>query len=179
MFVFSNRFFSRLLVALTLIFIVTGCNGSGNGFPQIANPPPFDYVDGQELRAGMHQLAFELQQLEMMLASQGDEGRNFQRDIVSSLRDLERMGENIETRDLSTTHTFLRDDMSRFLSSVTRARIDAERMRRFESTQIKGGSTGISIYDYCRHSFFGLFAKKIAGKNGSIEALNKLSLNPC
>ncbi|MDG2338137.1 MAG: hypothetical protein P8N94_09140 [Gammaproteobacteria bacterium] len=34
---------------------------------EIANPPPFDYIDGEELRSNMHQLAFELQQLDMAL----------------------------------------------------------------------------------------------------------------
>ena len=119
--------FSRLLVSLTIIFLVAACSSSDGGFPQIANPPPFDYADGEELRAGMHLLAFELQKLDMALAGEHDENLNIQRDIVSSLQNIERIGGVLRAGDLSSTHTFLRDDMTRFLSGVNRARSDAER----------------------------------------------------
>ena len=119
--------FSRLLVSMLLVFSLVACNGAASGFPQIANPQPFDYVDGRELRAGMHLLAFELQQLDAALAGEDDANQNFKQQVVSSLRDIERIGGDLQTRDLSSTHTFLKDDMARFLSGVSRARSDAER----------------------------------------------------
>ena len=119
--------FSRLLVSLTIIFLVAACGSADSGFPQIANPPPFDYADGEELRAGMHQLAFELQQLDMILVREHDESANFQQEVAGSLRNIERIGGVLRAGDLSSTHTFLRDDMTRFLSGVSRARSDAER----------------------------------------------------
>ncbi len=123
----NTRLFSRLFVALNFMFLVVACSGAGGGFPQIANPPPFDYVDGEELRSGMHQLAFELQHLDMALASENDASPNLQQRVVSSLEGIERIGGILLTRDLSSTHAFLKDDMTRFLSGVSRALFDAER----------------------------------------------------
>jgi hypothetical protein len=110
------------------MLLLIACNGSGAGFPQIANPPPFDYVDGQELRAGMHQLAFELQQLDLVLVGELDQNPAIQRDVVESLEEIERLAGVIRDRDLSANHTFLDDDMERFLASVSRARAAAERV---------------------------------------------------
>lgn len=119
----SSQFFALLAAALFLV----ACNGNGNGFPQVASPPPFDYVDGDELRSRMHQLAFELQQLDMVFTSEEDDNSSFQQDIVNNLRNIERIGGVLQTGDLSSKHPFLQDDMDRFLADVRKARSDASR----------------------------------------------------
>lgn len=100
---------------------------SGNGeFPPIANPPPFDYADGEELRSGMHQMAYELVQLDLVMISDDSRDARFQRDVVSILENIERIGGRIRQTDLSSRHRFLLDDMTEFLSSVSRAKRSAQ-----------------------------------------------------
>lgn len=126
---FSNSV--RYLSACFALAALSACStsGGGNSFPDIANPPPFDYAGGAELRSQMHRLAFELQQLDLALVaeSSGDEAdRGSQDVIVSHLRDIERIGTDLREGDMSTVHSFLRADMDSFLSTVDRARRAAE-----------------------------------------------------
>jgi len=115
----------RLCVGLIVGLVLVACSNNPNGFPQIASPPPFDYADGDELRSRMHQLAFELQQLDLALMTETDSRPTFQQEIVSNLQDIERIGTSLQTGDLSTRHPFLRDKMAGFLADVSRARRDA------------------------------------------------------
>ena len=46
--------------------------------------------------------------------------------IVDSLRNIERLADVIREDELSVRHTFLQDDMARFISTVSRARMSAE-----------------------------------------------------
>ena len=137
----------RLLLQFNLITLsllaLAGCSSSGDSFPQIASPPPFDYVDGQELRSGMHQLAFELQELDLALAAEADSRPGLQQMIVSNLRDIERIGGSLRGGDLSTRHTFLRDGMTNFLADVSRARRDAEQNppRYYMAGRVSGACT--------------------------------------
>ena len=63
----ANGSIFRVAIPLIAALTLFGCSANSDSFPQIANPPPFDYIDGEELRSNMHQLAFELQQLDMAL----------------------------------------------------------------------------------------------------------------
>jgi hypothetical protein len=130
--VVSNIFTAgRRLSALLALAILSGCSNSGGGsdFPGIGNPPDFDYAGGAELRSQMHRLAFELQQLDMALVAETsgmETDRGTQDEIVSHLRDIERIGNDLREGDMSTSHSFLRNDMGNFLSTVNRARRAAE-----------------------------------------------------
>lgn len=117
---------SRSTFAIFALAAVGACSSGSGGFPQIANPPPFDFVDGAQLRSRMHQLAFEVQRLDMALVA-GEESDSFmQPAIVDSLRNIERLAQVIREDELSIRHTFLQDDMARFISTVSRARVSAE-----------------------------------------------------
>lgn len=113
---------------LTVCGLVLGCSGASNdAFPQIASPPPFDYADGAELRSGMHQLAFELQQLDMVLGMGDEAGIETRDQIVSSLDDIERIGNDLQRDVIGSSHTFLQLDLQNFLNTVNQARMAAER----------------------------------------------------
>ena len=79
-------------VSLIAVFSLAGCSANSDDFPQIANPPPFDYVDGELLRSNMHQLAFELKQLDMALLDPYVDRPSFQHQIVHSIQNIERIG---------------------------------------------------------------------------------------
>lgn len=123
----TNRIFSRLPMLLVAMFSIVACSSNGNNdsFPQVAYPPPFDYIDGEELRSRMHQLAFELQQLDLSLLGQIDDRTDVRDDVVENLQNIERIAGVLQEGDLSSAHPFLLDDMDRFVADVQRARMDA------------------------------------------------------
>lgn len=112
---------------LAAMFFLAACSSSGDGFPRIANPPNFDFADGEELRSGMHQLAYELQRLDIVLMADSDNRPDYQQSVISSLQNIERIAGSIREGDISARHPFLRSDMDKFLADVTRAREDATR----------------------------------------------------
>ena len=114
-------------LALAAMLFLTACTNSSGGFPRVASPPEFDFVDGEELRSGMHQLAFELQKLDLILLSENGNQRNDSQSIVSSLRNIERIAGTIREGDINTQHPFLRRNMDMFLADVARAREEVSR----------------------------------------------------
>ncbi|MBT4582884.1 MAG: hypothetical protein HOD07_12530, partial [Gammaproteobacteria bacterium] len=84
-----------------------------------------DYADGEELRSRMHQLAWELQQLDLALVTELDNNPAFQREVTDTLSNIERIAGYLQSGDISSRHTFLEDGMDRFLTDVRRARTDA------------------------------------------------------
>ena len=116
----------RFILGLLVLFSVVACNSGGAGFPQIASPPPFDFADGEELRTRMHQLAFELQRLDLALMAGESSDTISQQQIVGSLQNIERIAGVLREGDINVRHTFLRSDMNGFISTVSRARMDAE-----------------------------------------------------
>jgi hypothetical protein len=127
------RIFSQSLIVIVATFTLAACSSNGGSFPQVANPPPydyvkgppFDYVDGEELRSRMQQLAYALQKLDRALATEEDERPSFQQSVVDQLRNIEHIGERLQSGDLSSKHQFLADNMDRFLADVGSARTHA------------------------------------------------------
>lgn len=122
----SFKTLCRSTLAVCAIAAIGACSSGGDAFPQIANPPPFDFVDGDDLRSRMHQLAFEVQRLDVALMAGAGDNSFAQPSIVESLRNIERIAGVIREDELSVRHTFLQNDMARFISTVNRARMRAE-----------------------------------------------------
>lgn len=120
----------------SLLFL--GCANNGASFPQVADAPPFDYADGEELRSRMHQLAFELQLLDNSLVSDYNERQIDSQSVVDNLRNIERIGKTLQTGDISSKHPFLAEDMDNFLNNVSRALWDAERNSYYMSGRVSG-----------------------------------------
>lgn len=140
--IFSTRRNSQWLLSLTAAaFLLSGCSSNPDSFPQIANPPPFDFADGEQLRSSMHQLAFELQLLDNAVANEIDDVPNLRQEVIDRINNIERIAEYARDSDLSTRHPFLQDDMNRFLSNVRRAKADASRNnpRYYMAGRISGG----------------------------------------
>ena len=133
--------FYRGVISILVVFSLYACSSNSDTFPQIANPPPFDYADGEELRTSMHRLAFELQKLDMSLLDAYVDQPSFQREIVETIQNIERIAGFVQETDLSVRHPFLVDDMDRFLSDVRRAREEANRSvpRYYMAGRISGG----------------------------------------
>ena len=74
----------------------------------------------------MHQLAFELQQLDLAMLADDYRDGVFQQQVVVHLENIERLGGQLRQEDLATRHRWLLDDMTTFLGDVQRARRNAE-----------------------------------------------------
>ncbi len=140
--------FFQFLTLLGATLTLVACNGNGDSFPQMADAPPFDYVDGEELRSRMHQLAFELQRLDNSLAVDYEQNPPSQNAVVESLRSIERIGKSLQDGDLSTRHPFLVDDMDRFLADVSRAQWDASRNRYYMAGRVSGACVSCHRANY-------------------------------
>jgi len=127
-----------VLMGILLSLLLTSCTSDGGSYPQVADAPPFDYVDGEELRSRMHQLAFELQMLDSALAAEYDEMPPSQQSITDHLSNIERIAESLQSGDLKSRHPFLIEDMERFQADVERAQWDASRSRYYMAGRIAG-----------------------------------------
>lgn len=118
--------------------MLAGCESTGGGFPEVASPPPFDYADGEELRSGMHQLAYALQRLDRALSAEYEEGPRFQQSVMDRLDRIERIGESLRDGDIRSKHAFLAEGMDDFLSDVEQAKWYAEKRRYYMAGRITG-----------------------------------------
>jgi len=126
--------FMGVLMCLPL----AGCETNNGSFPQVANPPAFDYADGEELRTGMHQLAFALQRLDSTLSAEYEESPLFQQSVIDSLSEIERIGKSLRLGDISSKHEFLAEGMDEFLSDVDRAKWYVEKKRYYMAGRVTG-----------------------------------------
>ncbi len=126
---------SKFIIIFTAPFILTSCNGeNGESFPQVADPPPFDYIDGEELRSGMHQLAFAMLRLDQALRDRDEDFDSIdppggeivdRREVVVTLNRIQQIAENLQAGDIRVMHPYLASEMHRFLSDVDQAIFDA------------------------------------------------------
>jgi hypothetical protein len=127
-----------LSIGACMCLTLAGCASSNGSFPQVANPPAFDYEDGEALRSGMHQLAYALQRLDGALSDEYDETPYFQQSVIDSLNRIERVGRNLRYGDIRSKHEFLADGMDDFLSDVDTAIRYAERERYYMAGRVTG-----------------------------------------
>ena len=131
----SSKIISKFFFILVAPFILASCNGdNGDSFPQVADPPPFDYVDGEELRSGMHQLAFAMLRLDQALRDKDEDFGSLdpqggevvdQREVVENLQRIQMIAEDLQVGDIRVMHPYLASEMHRFLSDVDQAIFDA------------------------------------------------------
>lgn len=133
----SKNLFQFFFIIITA-FALSSCTSNDGGFPQIADAPPFDYADGEELRSRMHQLAFELQNLDRELAIEYDERQPDQSSVVDNLRNIDRIATSLQSGEIDEKHPFLAESMGKFLSDVERAEWDASRNRYYMAGRIAG-----------------------------------------
>ncbi len=111
------------LLVLAALFVLASCTSEGNSdsFPQVASPPPFDFPDGENLRSGMHQLAFAMLRLDRELAKEEEIEQIDQREVVENLQRIKEIAEELQEGDIRSAHPYLAADMFRFLNDVDQA----------------------------------------------------------
>ena len=104
-------------------FLATsGCSDFTATVRKVTYPPDFNYVSGQELRSRMNRLAFELQQLDNMLAENNTEQSTQQQRVLDTLLNIERIGTKLQAGEAGSNHPFLQDFIKDFVINVEQAR---------------------------------------------------------
>lgn len=133
------KYLAIILGGMAMMIISSCANNNGAHFPQYVDAPPFDFPNGEELRSRMHQLAFSLRRLDAALGTEYDiQNEPSQDQIVSNLRDIDRIANSIQSRELETQHPFLVDDMARFISDIEKAEWGAARGRYYMAGRVAG-----------------------------------------
>ncbi len=123
------EFVTIMLLVFAALFVLASCSGKQNSdsFPQVASPPPFDFPNGENLRSGMHQLAFALLDLDRELSSETEVADIEQREVTETLMRIKEIAEGLQEGDIRLSHPYLADDMFRFLNDIDQALWQASR----------------------------------------------------
>ena len=117
-------FVFRAILLLTMLFAISGC-GDGDItalIRKVTYPPDFKYVTGDELRSNMNQLAYQVQLLDNALAGVDSEKFSQLEQVLTALRNIEKIGTGLQAGDAGSSHPFLQDYMSDFVRDVGKAR---------------------------------------------------------
>lgn len=117
------EFITITLLVLAALFVLASCSSDQNSdnFPQVASPPPFDFPNGENLRSGMHQLAFALLALDRELSGVEEAADIDQREVTNTLMRIKEVAGELQEGEIHFSHPYLADDMFRFLNDIDQA----------------------------------------------------------
>lgn len=115
----------RPLGLILLTFLPITCSDLARAVRTVTYPPDFVYVDSQELRSRMQRFGYELRQLDLALTNADSENPELQQQVIEILRNIERVGGELQAGDAGSNHPFLQDGMPNLLAEVRRARMGA------------------------------------------------------
>ena len=115
----------HMILLLSAILVISGCNDIAAMARKVTYPPDFNYVSEQEFRSRMDQLAFQLQLLDRALVTSNPERSIQQQQVLDALRNMERIGSSLQAGEAGSSHPFLQDFMKGFMIDVGKARTAA------------------------------------------------------
>jgi hypothetical protein len=141
--IISNRLFARPFILVAISLTLASCSDFAGTMRKATYPQGFTYVSREELSSRMHELGYELQQLELALALESDGLSEQQQQVASILRNIERIAGDIQAGEAGSNHPFLQNDMATFLATVGQARMAAalNPPRYFGAGRVSGGCT--------------------------------------
>lgn len=145
--IFINRFFARQCTLLMLTLALVSCSDLAGTVRKVTYPPGFTYVSRDELDSRMHELAYELQQLDLALAPERDALSEQQQQVVGILRKMERIAGGIQAGEAGSNHPFLQNDMTSFLTILGQARASASMTppQYFGAGRVSGSCTNCHV----------------------------------
>ena len=111
-----------MIFLLLTILAFTGCSNLPALVRKVTYPPDFKYVSTDELRSRMSQMAFQLQLLDHALEESNIGQPDQQQNVLSALRNIERIGSSLQAGEEGSNHPFLQDYMNDFVNDVGQAR---------------------------------------------------------
>lgn len=115
----------RMILLLSAVLVISGCNDIAAMVRKVTYPPDFNYVSEQEFRSRMDQLAFQLQLLDRALVKVNTEQSIQQQQVLDTLRNIERIGSSLQAGEAGSSHPFLQDFMDDFVTDVRKSRTAA------------------------------------------------------
>ncbi|MBQ0712977.1 MAG: hypothetical protein KBT53_08455 [Porticoccus sp.] len=115
----------HIILLLSAVLVINGCNDIAAMARKVTYPPDFNYVSEQEFRSQMDQLAFQLQLLDRALVTSNPEQSIQQQQVLDALRNMERIGSGLQAGEAGSSHPFLQDFMKDFMTDVRQARTAA------------------------------------------------------
>ena len=97
----------RMILLLSTVLAIAGCNDIAATARKFTYPPDFNYVSDQEFRSQMEQLAFQLQVLDKALVKGNTGQPSQQQHVLDALRKMERIGSSLKAGDAGSSHPFL------------------------------------------------------------------------
>jgi len=135
----SYRFALAALIALQLI----GCADFARQVRQYTYPPEFRYIEGDQVRLTMRQLAFHSRALNRLIQSSA--GPQRQRDeIITHLRAMEEAAEKLDQSGWPTNHPLIDMNLPSFRRDIKFAREAIEREP--PNFLVAGPVTGACVY---------------------------------
>ena len=116
----------RLALAALVALQLMGCADLARWLRQYTYPPEFRYLDRDEVRSAMRQLAFHSRELNQLI--QSAEGPQAQRtEIIMHLRAMEEAAEKLDRSGWPTNHPMIDMNLSSFRRDLKFAREAMER----------------------------------------------------
>jgi hypothetical protein len=136
----SNSLLVRLSVLIGLSLTLVSCSGVAGALRQVTYPPGFTYVSREQLTSRMHELGYELQQLDQALGPDNQALSEQQQQVVTILNNIERVAGGIQAGEAGSNHPFLQNDMATFMATVGQARVSAglNPPRYYEAGRVSG-----------------------------------------
>ena len=119
------------LIGFSMFGLVAGLMTSGcssqmaAAMRKVTYPPEFQYVEPAQLRSNMDHLAQHVRSLDLALHPSNSDLSPEQQQVIAALQSIERIADKLKAGEGGASHPFLQNDMSRFASQVTEARVAA------------------------------------------------------
>lgn len=130
-------------IALILCGLVAGCADFARWTRRYTYPPDFRYIEREQLRSSMGQLARHVRELDQHLRS-STVGEQQRKDILEHLDGMETATRNLDVAGWPTNHPLIEMNMPQFRRDIRLAREAAERTP--PSYALAHSLTGACVY---------------------------------
>jgi hypothetical protein len=118
----SSRYIMYIFLMLFSVLSISSCtNDYAAAVRKVTYPQDFKYVSGQELRSNMHRLAYQLQQLDKVLADVKTPQIEHQQQVLDLLNNIKTISASLQAGNAGASHAFLEDFMQEFVSQIDTA----------------------------------------------------------
>ncbi|MCU7553649.1 hypothetical protein OCL06_03420 [Alteromonas sp. ASW11-19] len=114
---------SKLACTYLAVVVVTGCSNGLSSVRNVTYPPDFKYIERDQLRSGMDEMALHISILDGALQySQADDPDAIREEVLTALTNIERVASSLQAASAGASHPFMEDHMRSFVATVDKAR---------------------------------------------------------
>jgi hypothetical protein len=133
----------RWAISGLIVISLTGCADIARWVRQYTYPPEFRYIEGEEVRTAMRQLASNSRQLNLLI--QSSDGPQVQRtEILAHLKAMDEAAEKLDNSGWPSNHPMIDMNLPRFRRDIRLAREAIEREP--ANFLLAGQVTGACVY---------------------------------